>query len=293
MNLQRFSNGKVSRWSLTGDLFSMNEYMNSQSFSGQMDLFTWNVLAGITEAIDPFLEVTGDDPYCPFIWETLPAASPFLLATGYLLTTQPRPQIEIDWEQLEATPEAVRFQISQKTWDCFKTEVAGGTAYELARFITHKNETGLIKSIQTEINFEDNAYRWPVGDSSWFKRELDPAVVGDVRVKWAIKIEGIGDVEPSPTDFRIIATATPATWISQIPGMVHPEMSPWEEMRFLWGWDHYIRLRCPSNSLTSLWVFAYPNVNPTGLWTAGGMLKGQCQIEGSEKTYCNMTRMDG
>jgi hypothetical protein len=168
----------------------------------------------------------------------------------------------------------------------------GGAAFELARFITHKGETGLIKSIQTEINFESNDYRWPRGDSSWFKRELNPGVVGDVRVQWAIKIEGNGNSEPNPSDFRVLTTTTPANWISEIPGMIHPEIAPWDEMLFLWGRDHYIRLRCPANCLTSLWVFAYPNVNPTDVWTAGGMLKGQCQIEESEKTYCNMTRMD-
>jgi hypothetical protein len=292
MKLQRFSNGKVSRWALSDDQFALNQYMNAQSAMSQMPLFTLNIISGIGQAIDPFLEVTADEPFAPFAWETFPAASPSMIAISFLLKQAPRPRIAIDWEQLEATPEAVRFQLSHKTWDCFTTGAVGGAAFELARFITHKGETGLIKSIQTEINFESNDYRWPRGDSSWFKRELDPGLVGDVRVQWAIKIEGNGNSEPNPFDFRVVTTTTPANWISEIPGMIHPEMAPWNEMLFLWGRDHYIRLRCPANCLTSLWVFAYPNANPTDVWTAGGMLKGQCQIEESGETYSNMTRMD-
>jgi hypothetical protein len=292
MKLQRFSNGKVSRWALSGDQAALNDYMAKVVPQGQMALFSLNILAGISEAIDPFLEVTGDEPFAPFSWETFPAASPATIAIAMVLTEEPRPQIAIDWAQLEATPEAVRFQLSHNTWDCFSTGIVHGGAFELARFITRKNETGIIKSIQTSLNFESNDYRWPRGDESWFKRELDPGLVGDVHVKWAIKIENIGDVAPDPNNFRFINTTSLANWISELPGMVHPEISPWEEMLFLWGRDHYIRLRCPANSLTSLWVFAYTNANPTDTWTAGGMLKGQCQVEESERTYCNMTRMD-
>jgi len=291
MKLQRFTNGKVARWSLYDNEVGLNEYMAEVVPSKEIRLLEINLWAGLIRPIDPFLEVTGDDPFYEFSWATFPAASPALLAVSQILEEEPRPRIPIDWEQLEATPEAVRFQLSQKWWGCFDT----GAAFELARFITHKNETGLIKSIQTEVNFESNSFPWPRGDSSYFKRLLDNtpgSEVGEVRIKWCVKIEGIGEIEPSPSDFRVNGLVTPANWISEIPGMVHPEINPWEEMLFIWGRDHYVRLRCPANSLVSLWVYAYPQANPTGLWSAGGMFKGQCQMEGSDQTYFNMTRMD-
>lgn len=290
-DLRSVKNGKVSRWFLTGDVFSLNEYMNEVVPQGQLPLFTLNILAGITPAIDPFLEVTGDDYFNEFVWETFPAASPSMLAIATVLTEEPRPQIAIDWEQLEATPEAVRFQMSHYALECFDA----GIAMELARFITNRNETGLIKSIQTEITFESPDYRWPRGESVYFKRELDTtpgSEVGDCRIQWCIKMESLGSTDPDPTAFRINTLLTPANWISELPGMVHPEIAPWEEMLFLWGRDHYIRLRCPANSLVSLWVYCFPQATQTGLWTASGMLKGQTQVQESERTYCNMTRMD-
>lgn len=290
-NLRSVKHGKVSRWFITGDVFELNEYMNEVVPHGQMPIFTLNILAGITPAIDPFLEVTGDDPFDEFIWETFPAASPSMLAIATVLTEEPRPQIAIDWDQLEATPEAVRFQLSSKTWDCFTETVA----FEIGRFITRENETGLIKSIQTEIAFEPNDFRWPRGDSRYYQRELDAtpgSEVGLCRIKWALKIESLGSTDPDPTAFRVESLVSGATWISELPGMVHPELAPWEGMRFLWGHDHYVRLRCPANSLVSLWVYAYNQATTSGLWVASGMLKGQTQIQESERTYCNMTRMD-
>jgi hypothetical protein len=126
MKLQRFSNGKVSRWALSGDQVALNHYMNAQSAMSQMPLFTLNIISGIGQAIDPFLEVTADEPFAPFAWETFPAASPSTIAISFLLEQTPRPRIAIDWEQLEATPEAVRFQLSHKTWDCFTTGAVVG-----------------------------------------------------------------------------------------------------------------------------------------------------------------------
>lgn len=290
--LRSVTNGKVSQWYLSAGESDLWEYMDDVVPQGQLPLFSLNILAGIVPAIDPFLEVTGDEPFDTFNWDTFPAASPAMLAIATILQEEPRPRIAIDWEQLDATPEAVKYQQSFHTFDCFDA----GIAIELARFITNENELGLIKSIQTEITFAGNDYRWPRGESVYFARELDTtpgSEVGDCRIEWCIKVESIAGIAPDPTEFRFNSLiATPAEWISYLPGMVHPEIGPWDRMLYLWGCDHYVRLRCPSNSLVSLWVYCYPQATATGLWVAGGMLKGQTQVQESERTYCNITRMD-
>lgn len=296
-NLRSVSNGKVSQWFLSDSEAALVLYMDEVVEHGQLPLFELNILLGIVPTIDPFLDVTGDDDAFEFEWETFPAASPCMLAAATILQEEPRPQIAIDWDQLNATPEAVRFQLNYHTFDCFDE----GIAVELARFITNENELGLIKSIQTGMTFGapgsgDNDYRWPRGEPAYFMRELDTTVgseVGDCRIEWVLMIEGIGAVKPDPKDYRLnTLITTPSEWISYLPGMVHPEIGPWNRMLFLWGADHYVRLRCPANSLVSLWCYCYPQTPLTGLWMASGMLKGQNQVMESERTYCNITRMD-
>jgi hypothetical protein len=285
MKLQQFSNGKVKFWGFGGGTEEMKSFLTPRN-ENDFDLLHAICQADIADPFDPFLEVTGDDPIAPFVFFSTPFMSPDSIAVANALDSIPRPKMVIDWEQLENTPEAVKFQITHKHWPC----TGFNRAWEIGRFITRKNEVGLIKSLQTELIFENNDLRWPRGDSVWFQRNLG-VDEGEVNVTWVLKIEGLptGDIDPKA--FRVMNIATPANWISEIPGVVHPEMDPWSEMLFLWGDDHAVHFRCPQSSLVSLWIFRHEDLTADGLEGFGGMLKGFTQVTESDRTYENMTRV--
>lgn len=287
MKLSRFSNGKTRYWGLAGDRADLNAYMMLWGQHDPIDLLEKNLITGIIDPIDPFLDVSANEPAFPFSFELLPGMSPGLIGASALLKTVDRPKIPIDWEQLNATPERLKFQLSQKSWPCYGWE----RAYEIGRFVTEKNEVGLIKSIQTELNFNNNDLRWPIGDSLWYSRTLATAPdEGGQPVAWCLKLETlpIGGLEP---DYRIAHVTTPAEWFREIPGVVHPEIEPWQRMLFLWGCDHDVHFLCPPNTAVSLWVYLFSTgVTETGIRTLGGMLKGYTQIMESPRTYENLTR---
>lgn len=293
--LKRYSHGKQDQWSIGTDVIGLQKHIEDCVPSGQLDLTLWNVLCGLSDPIDPFLEFTGDMPFCRTMsFELYPAASPVLLALSSVLKTVPLPQMEIDWRIPTDTPEAVRFQISH-SWvpSCFVPTIA----LELARIITPHSHAGLINSIQTEVTFLDAQYRWPRGDSSYHKRQLDAtpgSEVGALDLEWAMKVETLSrDPTPNRDEFRIQSVAVPARWLIETPGVVHPEIEPWTENIFLWGRDHYVRLKCPPGSIVSLWIyFVGPTQQLTGLWAVGGMLKAQMQTIESCRTFHNITEMD-
>lgn len=285
MKLTQFSNGKVKYWGISGDRIDMNAYMSLWGDRKPIDLLEKNLIAGFVDAIDPFLTVSGNLPVFDFSFELLPAISPGLIGATALLRTVDRPEIAIDWEQLNATPERLKFQITQKAWVCDVHQ----HAWEIGRFITQKNEVGIIKSIQTEVSFNDNDLRWPLGDSGWFNRALS-ADNGQAQISWCLKIETLpmGILE---NGFRNVGIITPAEWFREIPGVVHPEIEPWYRMLFLWGYDHDVHFICPPNSLVSLWVYQFPiGLVISGIRQLGGMMKGYTQIMESARTYENLTR---
>lgn len=287
MKLAKFPRGKTEQWFLGADTSELVNFLDGSVPEGQIDLILWNVIAGISEPIDPFLAVTGDEPLFAAAYEMYPAASPDLLLVGLALTTTKLTAPQIDWMQMDRTPEAVRFQLSQHVTPCFGPDYA----FELARIVTPDNHFSLIKSIQTGLMFDDPQFRWPRGDSMWHTRTLDigPPVVGQLAVEWAVKIESLELISTLDV-FRVIPVTVPANWISETPGVVHPEIEPWQQMLFLWGCDHYIRLRCPPNSVVSLWVYFITSA--TGVEEASGMLKAQTQICGSERALRNIAEMD-
>lgn len=285
MKLQRFNNGITEWWGFGGDVSDVNAFMGIWDNRAPIDLLVKNLICGYIEPIDPFQDVFSDEPLFTFELEMLPAAGPDLIAAAALLNTCDRPSIEIDWEQLNATPERLKFQLTHKQWGCNGEQ----RAYEIGRFITEKNEIGLIKSIQTEVTFLDNTLRWPRGDASWFERTLGVGI-GDIFLAWCLKIETLPIDGIDRNDFRVQTITVAAQWFNEIPGTVHPEIEPWREMLFLWGDDHEVRFMCPPDSLVSLWVYHFPSGNPTGVWNFGGMMKGYTQIMDSSRTYENVCR---
>ena len=285
MQLQRFSNGKITHWG-----YGANENELLQSFlideEPTVSIFDAVYLLDIAEFIDPFMEITGDEPADLFSIELSPFISPDEIAVANLLSSEDRTRPRIDWNQLEETPEAIRFQMTEKWWPC----AGNNTAYELARFITPKNSIGLIKSIQTELTFDDNSLRWPRGDSLWHTRDFG-GDVGEAFCTWVIKIEGLTNIEPNPKAFRTLAITTPSQWINEVPGTVHPEIDPWDRMIFLWGDDNEVHLRCPANSLVSLWMYRHEDATADGVRGYGGLMKGMTQVQDSDRAYENVTRM--
>jgi len=290
MKLSKFPQGKTEHWSLSKTLPELMAYVNRVEVKKTRDLVLWNVIAGICEPIDPFLKYTGDAPLFNPTFEMFPAASPDLLLVGLTLKVNKRTEPKIDWMDMEKTPEAVKFQIShRREGGCFNPTVA----YELARIITPADHFSIIKSIQTELTFEDNTLRWPRGDSGWHTRTFG-AGVGEMEVEWAIKMESLRATDTeTPYQFRSQAIFVANNWLSETPGIIHPEISPWEDMIFLWGDDHYVRLKCPANTLVSLWIY-YRGPLPAGggALSCAGMLKAQTQIASSARAFSNITEMD-
>lgn len=289
MKLQKFPHGLIEQWSLGADIIEFKEFIHSARTENNVDLVLFSVLAGISETIDPFGRITGDEPFFSSSFEMFVAASPDILLTGLALNTTDRNCPEKDFMDMDKTPEAVKFQISHRREQaCFGPT----TAWELARIITPSDHMSIIKSIQTGLTFEDNAQRWPRGDSAWHMRTL-AAGVGELDISWCVKLESLAaiDVE-NPYEFRAQAIISDPDWLSELPGVIHPEIAPWNEMLFLWGHDHYIRLRCPANSLVSLWVYFRGPALGGGALSASGMLKAQTQIVNSDRAFHNVTEMD-
>lgn len=289
MKLQKFPHGLTSQWSLGANIDEYRAYIeDSVSDESTVDLVVFSVVAGICEPIDPFGRILGDEPLLMPSFEMFTAASPDLLLVSFALKTKPRKTPEIDWFEMDQTPEAVQFQISHRREQaCFDPT----TAWELARIVTPVDHYSIIHAIQTELTFEDNDIRWSRGDSAFHTRDFGGGI-GQLDVSWAIKLESLDAVtNQNPYAFRAMAITTPANWLNEIPGSIHPEIAPWNEMLFLWGSDHFIRLRCPANSLVSLWIYFRDPALGGGALAAAGMLKAQTQIINSDRAFRNITRM--
>lgn len=288
MTLQRFTNKKTSWWGFGGDEGDLFLAMALAGDDSGIDLLETLCEWDLVEPVDPFVEISGDFPAVNFSIELYPFISPAVIATCLELNDSDRPRIMIDWEQLNRTPERVQFQLTEKQWHCSGSP----RAYEIGRFITEQGKVGIITSIQTELTFEDPQYRWPRGDSRWMERELSAAPeVGEVYCSWAVKVEALPGTRPDPKAFRSPIITTPAQWFHELPGVVHPEIMPWDRMLFLWGIDNVVRLTCPPGSLVSLWCYRHEDLTDDGLDTIAGMMKGFTQIQESDRTYENMTRV--
>lgn len=285
--MKRFSAGRTEYWAISADAETMlNEFQDYGNWAPET-LNELLIFAGITPAIDPFLfETANEDPYA-FELPVNPVMSPDLMLIALLMTQRDEPdKFAVDWQGLESTPEAVVPQIVFHTWACNGIQ----RAYELARFITPKNYSGLINSIQTAVTFgDDDTYRWPVGDPRWYTRTLG-VNVGQIFLSWAMMIETRNTTNDNHRNLRQQAIVTPAQWIHEIPGVVHKDMEPWNEMLFLWGWDHQVHWRCPSNTAVSLWIYIHESPADNGIRNFSGMLKGFTQTNGSCRTFKNFTK---
>lgn len=286
--IRQFSNGATTHWAKAGDACDLADLLLIRPRNEDVDLVNILLRFDIAPFIDPFLVISEDAPIGEFWFEETPVFSLAEYVTMLSLDSTPMPpEIDIDWTQLTETPETIKSQIgwSHRAGDYLEPK----TAAEIARFITPFGSAGLITSCQTEVTFDDNDVRWPRGDAAWFERILATGV-GDLGLAWILKVEPLGSVVQNTTPNRIAHPATDDVWQSTIPGIVHPEMQPWDKMLFLWGHDHNVRWRCPAGTLVSLWIYRFDDTGAHGLYGFGGMLKGHTQIQRSPRTYENMTR---
>lgn len=285
MILRRFGNRKKKWWSLGGDGAALAASLNQEKH--RFDPLHISLVCHLTPFVDPFLKLTGDNPFTTAQFQIKRFMSPAQIYIGASMRSIPRLKPGIDWEQLNQTPEAMKFQMTQND----VTPVNENFAYELGRFITGQNEIGLIQSIQTGLAFDDNDLRWPRGDSRWHERNL-AVDNGYAFSTWAIKVENGVDGNPNPKAFRTLDfTAILDNWVHNLPGVIHPEIMPWDTMLFLAGHDHYIHLRCAPGTVTSLWYICHVEISNTGLRSVNGIMKGFTQIQSSDRTYENMTRI--
>lgn len=186
-----------------------------------------------------------------------------------------RAPFQIDWEQLERTPELIKYQETGHTW----TPPAGPDgyaylAYEIGRFITPRNAVGIVRTLGTALTLEDPAERWPKNDPMWLQRF-------DVDIKWYLRIENIDPANPpDPLAFR---------GPYNLPGQPYPPLPQWVEMRFPYDQHNPVFLVVPEKTLLSLWCEFQNNSCDAILRNLSGVMRGFTQPQGSARTYENLT----
>lgn len=235
-----------------------------------------------------------DDPFTIEL-SAFDVADPRALAMAARMETAPRVQFEVDWDQLERTPELMRFQDSFHTWH-FSSACPGLQNHELGKFIVQKNEVGIVCNIQTGLNMLDVVFdqaaplgwNWPHGDPFYYTRQVLYSTAGPGYpapvCMWHLRIERLDPLGMDPKTWR---TYPP----DFLPGSPFEKLPQWDEMRFMYGKDHFVHLVVPENSLLSLWFqrLGDPAID-TPVRDVSGILQGFTQAQGSPRTYENLTR---
>jgi hypothetical protein len=188
----------------------------------------------------------------------------------------PRREYEVDLDQLCKTPEVIRY-----VENC-NTEVVGNfqyLPYELARFVVPENQIGIVKTIETDMTWEDPTTTWPRGDCIYHERF-------DVNVKWYLKVESFDVGNPvDPYSYRgpLIPPEV------QIPGTPFGPLPVWREMRFMWGHYNPVFFVLPPNTLLSLWIEFQVGSCNIPLRSVSGRFTGMLQAQDNMKAFRNVT----
>lgn len=209
-----------------------------------------------------------------------------------------RRKFSIDWDQLEHTPELCKPQISFHSWHFlagyFPMTVQN---HELAKFIVHRDEVGIVYNIQTGLNMFWNVgedpvapdWRWPRGDPFYYTRpELysTPGTFPIPEIMWHLRIERVDPEGVDPQNWR---TFPP----DQLPGTPYKVLPQWDEMMFMYGEDHSVHFVLPQNTVLSLWIQRTSEGNETPIRDVSGLLQGFTQTQGSDRTFENVTSAYG
>lgn len=274
------------------ELTSLAESVKPEPYSMEF-AYDYAVACGMLPPMaDPY--APEDDPFT-LEMSAFDVADPRAVAMAMQMSCADPVKFEIDWNQLERTPELMKFQDSAHTWH-FPVACPGLQNHELAKFIVQKNEVGVVCNIQTGLNMLDNVFeqaaplnwRWPMGDPFYYTRQVLYSTAGPGYpapvVLWHLRIERL---DPNGVD--------PANWRTYppnfLPGSPFERLPEWDEMRFIYGTDHFVHLVVPENSLLSLWIQRLsPLEEDTPVRDVSGILQGFTQPQGSPRTYENLTR---
>lgn len=199
------------------------------------------------------------DPHYKRVFK-LPVVNDFDIG---LYKSLPPPILRVDraTDQLDDPARDTRAQMYQdKTWNWGRLSV--GNAYELARFISAPDETGIVKLIWTSVIADDGTGAITLWDPQ------DPFAHwrAGAQIRWHLRLfqgtfQPIGPVWSGP--------------VAQMPGHAFPPLPRWPDLRFLWGRTQATVFHLVPQDF-ALRLFAEV-VNDTNLLELGGRLVGYTQ----------------
>ncbi len=224
------------------------------------------------------------DPLIPYDpnrinWEGREIPNPRIIQALEGKKLLPRAQFQIDLDQMYLTPEVLRYQ--ENAHNVMSPGLPDGflyLPYELARFITPQESIGVVRTVETDIEWEDPLIRWPRGDAMFHTRE-------GVLCHWYLRLESYDPSNPpNPYAYR-----DPVFPPNELPGVPFPPLPEWDEMRFLWGGYNPVYFILPPASILSLWIGFYSKSCNTPLRSVTGRLTGFTQAQSNMRAYQNVT----
>lgn len=146
-------------------------------------------------------------------------------------------------------------------WLNYDTSLGLGECVELARILVPEGCSGIVHTLQTFAALWvqlDETTRIPIPITAL--GGLWPALLdflGDSALRWHLRIVSAPSVE--------LREPGRVTRVAELPGIPHPELATWEDLRFTWAQTQRpVRLRVPEGHYVSLWCeFQKPLPDPT------------------------------
>jgi hypothetical protein len=239
------------------------------------DSFLWDLYeqGALEPPIDPFLPV---DPY-QLILEGQETVDPRAVKALAGMEITPRRDPVVDFDMLAMTAEVMQYVDNAKTWEVANFNYL---PYELARFVVPNNQVGIVRTIETDLTFDDVTLDFPErGDCIYWER-LEAYFV------WMLRVEHL-DPKAPPNPYGYRGPLIPPD--VQIPGTPYGNLPQWREMRFQWGKFNPVYIIIPENTLLSLWIVFENGSCNVPLRSVSGRFTGFRQSQASWKAYHNLT----
>jgi len=221
---------------------------------------------------DPFAQV---DPF-EMTLEGREVPDPRAFQTLERMHITKRNEYQIDLDMISDTPEAIEYVENAHTGLVANFNYL---PYELARFVVPENRVGIVRTLETDLSWDDPNIQWPRGDALFHERQ-------DVDVRWYLKVESFDTKNPvDPYTYR--GPLVPPE--VEIPGTPFGPLPSWREMRFLWGSYCPVFFILPPNTLLSLWIVFHDGSCNAPLRSASGRFTGMLQAQSSMRAYRNVT----
>ena len=227
-----------------------------------------------TPITDPYRGIDPDR----IIWEGRELPNPRIYRTLENMRPTPRREFEVDFDAMYKTPEVLVYQENAHT---VMNSGPGGflyLPYEIARFITPEERIGVVRTMETDLTWEDPLIRWPRGDAVFQTRY-------GILAHWYLRLESYDPNDPpNPYAYR-----NPAMPPELLPGTPYGPLPQWDEMRFLWGGYNPVYFIIPPNSILSLWMGFYTKSYNLPLRSISGRFTGFTQAAANCRAYQNVT----